>query len=54
MTNSFSKGDLIYSEKFGEYAVFLGNSPMYVGWIEVLVISTGKKSQVHDYIWERV
>ena len=54
MTNSFNKGDLIHNEKFDEYAVFLRNSPIYVGWIEVLLISTGETKQVHDYIWELV
>ena len=54
MTNSFNKGDLIHNEKFDEYAVFLGSSPMFKGWIEVLMIRTGEKLSVHDYIWELV
>lgn len=47
----FIKGDLIYNEKFDEYAIFLGASE-WVGWIRVCVVSTGEKTQVHDYIWE--
>ena len=54
MTNSFRKGDLIHNEKFNEYAVFLGNSPIYVGWIEVFLISTAETKSVHDFIWELV
>ena len=54
MTNSFNKGDLIHNEKFDEYAVFLGYSPAFKGWIEVLMIRTGEKMSVHDYIWELV
>ena len=54
MTNSFNKGDLIHNEKFDEYAVFLGDSPMFKGWIEVLMICTGEKMSVHDFIWELV
>ena len=54
MTNSFSKGDLIHNEKFDEYAVFLGYSPMFKGWIEVLMIRTGERMSVHDFIWELV
>ena len=54
MTNSFNKGALIHNEKFDEYAVFLGDSPMFKGWIEVLMIRTGEKMSVHDFIWELV
>ena len=54
MTNSFNKGDLIHNEKFDEYAVFLGDSPMFKGWIEVLMIRTGERTSVHDFIWELV
>ena len=54
MTNSFNKGDLIHNEKFDEYAVFLGDSPMFKGLIEVLMIRTGEKMSVHDFIWELV
>ena len=54
MTKSFNKGDLIHNEKFDEYAVFLGDSPMFKGWIEVLMIRTGEKMSVHDFIWELV
>ena len=54
MKNNFKTGDLIHNEKFDEYAVFLGYSPMYSGWIEVLMIRTGEKMSVHDYIWELV
>jgi len=52
MTNNFKKGDIIHSEKFDEYAIFLGNSPYYVGWIEVYLLSTCERKQVHDCIWE--
>ena len=54
MKNNFNKGDLIHNDKFDIYAVFLGSSPTYVGWIEVLMISTGEKMSVHDFIWELV
>ena len=54
MTNNFNKGDLIHNDKFDEYAVFLGKSPIYEGWIEILLISSGKKMSVHDHIWEIV
>ena len=54
MTNNFNKGDLIRNNKFSEYAVFLRHHPIYVGWIEVFMISTGEKMSVHDYIWEIV
>ena len=54
MKNNFNKGDLIHNDKFNEYAVFLGNSRMFTGWIEVFMISTGEKMSVHDYIWEIV
>lgn len=49
----FNKGDLIYSEKFDEYAIFLGASE-WVGWIRVCLVSTGERTQVHDNIWEVV
>jgi hypothetical protein len=49
----FNKGDLIYNEKFDEYAIYLGASE-WVGWIRVLLVSTGERSQVHDDIWETV
>ncbi len=49
----FNKGDLIYNEKFDEYAIYLGTS-RWVGGISVYLISTGEKSQVHDHIWETV
>lgn len=49
----FNKGDLIYNEKLGEYAIYLGTS-QWVGWIRVYLVSTGEKSQVHDHIWEIV
>ena len=48
----FNKGDLIYNEKFNEYAIFLGASE-WVGWIRVCLVSTGERTQVHDGIWER-
>lgn len=50
--SKFTKGDLIYNEKFDEYAVFLGAS-IYQGWIRVCLVSTGERTQVHDYIWEK-
>ena len=49
----FNKGDLIYNEKFDEYAIFLGASD-WVGWIRVCLVSTGECSQVHDHVWELV
>ena len=48
----FNKGDLIYNEKFNEYAIFLGASD-WVGWIRVCLVSTGERTQVHDGIWEK-
>ena len=48
----FNKGDLIYNEKFNEYAIFLGASE-WVGWIRVCLVSTGERTQVHDGIWEK-
>ena len=53
MTNSFNKGDLIYNERFDEYAIYIGQCN-WVGWIRVCLVSTGEKSSVHDYIWELV
>ena len=32
MTNSFNKGDLIYNERFNEYAVYIGQCNM--GWMD--------------------
>ena len=49
----FNKGDLIYNEKFGEYAIYLGTT-QWVGGISVYRVSTGERSQVHDDIWEIV
>ena len=34
----FNKGDLIYNEKFGEYAIYLGTS-RWVGWISVYLMA---------------
>jgi hypothetical protein len=51
--NKFAKGDLIYNEKFSEYAIFLGVSNLQ-GWIRVCLVSTGERMQVHDHIWEKV
>ena len=48
---NYQIGDLIYNEKFGEYAIYLGTT-QWVGWISVLLVSTGERSQVHDNIWE--
>ena len=48
---SFRKGDLIYTEKWGTYAVFLGKGT-WVGWIEVYLPNTNERKQVHDYVWE--
>jgi hypothetical protein len=48
----FNKGDLIYNEKFDEYAIYLGTT-QWVGWISVYLVSTGERSQVHDDVWER-
>ena len=50
----FKKGDLIYSEKFDEYAVFIEKSSWWTGWILVYLPSTGERKQVHDHIWELV
>jgi hypothetical protein len=51
--NKFIKGDLIYNEKFSEYAIFLGASE-WDGWIRICLVSTGMRTQVHDHIWEKV
>ena len=47
----YKVGDLIYTEKYDKYAIFLGMS-QYDGWIRVYLLDTCEKSQVHDYIWE--
>jgi len=53
MTNSFRKGDLIYTEKWDTYAVFLGKGE-WTGWIHVYLPDTNERKQVHDYVWELV
>ena len=53
MTNSFNKGDLIYTEKWDTYAVFLG-AGIWSGWIEVYLPETNERKQVHDYVWEKL
>ena len=50
---SFRKGDLIYTEKWDTYAVFIGKGT-WTGWIEVYLPDTGERKQVHDYVWELV
>ena len=50
---TFKKGDLIYNEKFDEYAIYISQSN-WAGWIRVCLVSTGEKTQVHDNIWELV
>ena len=47
----YKVGDLIYTEKYDRYAIFLGMSH-WDGWIRVYLLDTCEKSQVHDYIWE--
>ena len=47
----YKVGDLIYTEKYDKYAIFLGMS-RWDGWIRVYLLDTCEKSQVHDYIWE--
>ena len=49
----FIKGDLIYTEKWDTYAVFLGKGD-WTGWIEVYLPDTNERKQVHDYVWELV
>ena len=49
----FRKGDLIYTEKWGTYAVFLGKGT-WTGWIQVYLPDTNERKQVHDYVWELV
>jgi hypothetical protein len=47
----FKRGDLIYTERWNTYAVFLGKGT-WTGWIDVYLLSTSERKQVHDYIWE--
>lgn len=49
---TFNKGDLIYNEKFDEYAIYLGKSH-WGGWIRVCLVATGERLQVHDNVWEK-
>ena len=51
---TFKIGDLIYNQRFNEYAFYLGEHPLYMGWIRVHLISTCEKSSVHDCVWELV
>ena len=44
-------GDLIYSEYWDTYAVFLGKGK-WDGWIRVYLPDTQERKQVHDFIWE--
>jgi len=46
-------GDLIYNKLFNEYAILLGKSD-WVGWIRVVLISTGERTQVSESVWEVV
>lgn len=46
-------GDLIYNEMFNEYAIVLGKSD-WTGWIRVVLVSTGERTQVNDAAWEIV
>ena len=48
---TFKKGDLIYTEKWKTYAVFLSKGT-WDGWIEVYLPETGERKQVHDFVWE--
>ena len=44
-------GDIIYSEYWDTYAVFLGKAK-WDGWIRVYLPDTQERKQVHDFIWE--
>jgi len=46
-------GDLIYNRFFKEYAIVLGMSE-WVGWVRVVLVSTGERTQVSDAAWEVV
>ena len=46
-------GDMIYSEYWDTYAVFLGKG-QWDGWIRVYLPDTQERKQVHDFIWEIV
>jgi len=49
--NTYNNGDLIYSEKWNTYAIFLGNGT-WKGYISVYLPDTCERKQVHDCIWE--
>ena len=46
-------GDLIYNSLFNEYAIVIGESE-WVGWLRVVLVSTGERTQVNDAAWEVV
>ena len=46
-------GDLIYNSLFKEYAIVIGKSD-WTGWIRVVLVSTGERTQVNDAAWEVV
>ena len=49
----FRKGDLIYTQEWDTYAVFLDKGT-WDGWIYVYLPETCERKQVHDYVWELV
>lgn len=50
---NYQIGDLIYTEEWDTYAVFLGKGT-WTGWIEVYLPETNERTQVHDHVWEIV
>ncbi len=50
---TMQKGDLIYNSLFKEYAIVIGKSD-WTGWIRVVLVSTGERTQVNDAAWEIV